>query len=722
MYAGGGNSAGTAYAADEPGQGVQKTSRDKDKYVVEMRDRYAAARAGWSVVREDFREDLRFCSGDPTDQWDSLVKDSRDDDGIPALTMDRLNPLVNQIVNQQRKDRPQPKVNAGDGGDPATAEAIEGKVRHVMYASHADIAFNCMAMYTASGGFGFCRVTKEMIGKYRKNGMYSPADLMFEPRVKRVADPLMVLFDPEVQELDYSDARYCFVPKKYDRKVYKKEFRKDPIPFPFDDDRNSDWGDESKVVVAEYWWVEEIKHRLISLIDGRIDISTEIGDYKEADIIGESELIERIVHCDICDGAGPIEESIWEGQWIPIIPQIASEVVSEGVRRYKSAVRYSRDPQSFINVTASGTAESVATRNLAPFIGPKGAFKDKKWRDGKRHFYLEYETVHAGGVALPAPERNAFEPAIVATSSAMSQGIDALKGAMGYVDSVTRPSQADISGVAVLRRDQQASLANMQYEDSLVQSMWHLGRVVVDLLLALSDTPREWDVRSEDGSQKKALITMAQPPEVSPYAPGREEQPHLAIDDGDYNVTISVGPGFDTKTEESTDFLIKLVTSDPALLPIYLPSIFKRLGYYDLEEIATAAQPPQIRQALAAAKGEGVDPAMLQQQAAMLQQQNEQLKQALQEVLMKLQTKQVENEGKLAVQNAKTQGDLEVERLQMIRTLITALGDNAHDATKTMTGHHMDTIKHLTTLMHQSELPVQSAELNPPEKKESTKK
>lgn len=691
----------TTEADSQPGKPL-----DVD-YVALMRDRMAAAKAGWSTIREDFRQDLRFCSGNPADQWDDQVKQSRDDDGIPALTMDRLNPLVNQIVNQARKDRPQPKVNAGDGGDPKTAEVIEGKMRHVLYESHADLAFDCAMMYCASGGFGFYRITKEWVGK----------SFTAEPRVKRVSDPMMVLFDPEVQEPDYSDARYCFIPKKYDRKEFVREFKREPIPFPFDDDKNGDWGDEEKVVVAEYWWVENKRHRLIGLVDGRVDISTEIGEYDEADVVNERELIERVLHCDIVDGAGPIEEAVWEGEWIPIIPVIAQEVISDGIRRYKSAVRYSRDPQSFVNVTMSGTAERVSTANLAPFIGPKGSFKDKKWRDGKRHFYLEYEitTGGVGGPALPPPQRNAFEPAIQATTSAAMQGIDALKGAFGYVDSVTRPSMGDISGVAVKRRDQQASLANLQYEDSLTQSMWHCGRVLVDLLIAWTDTPREWQTRKEDGSERKFPVTMSLPDDVSAEVPGYEGQPHVKIDQGSYGVTISVGPSYNTKTEEGTDFLMNLIQANPALTPIYLPAIFKRLGYADLEQVATAAMPPQIRQALAAANGEQGDPAVLAQQAQALQQQNEQLKQALQQVLLKLQTKQVETEGKLQVQNAKTQGDLEKMRMELIGELLRVLGDQQHDATKLLTDHHMDAVKHVTGMLHEMQKPVQAAMLNPPQ-------
>lgn len=685
------------------------------EYVALYRDRYEAARSAWETVRKDFKDDIMFVSGNPSDQWDPVVKNNRDDDGVPALTMDRLNPLVNQIVNQARKDRPQPKVNAGDGGDPATAEAIEGKVRHLLYESHADVAFDTAEMYCASGGFGYVRITKECIGKYRPQGGYRQTDFVYEPRVKRVPDPLAIIFDPNVQEDDYSDAEYAFVAKKYTRKEFKAEFHKEPIPFPFEDDVDGHWGDDDSVMAAEYWWVEKIRHRLIQLADGRIDISTEIGEFEETDIVNEMELIERIVHCDIVDGSGPIEQCVWEGKYIPIIPVVASEMYSGGVRRYKSAVRYSRDPQSFINASFSSTAEKMATQNMAPFTGYAGQFKDPKWRDGKRHFYLETPTRIPGFEGIPPlPQRMAFEPAIQASTSATLQGVDALKGAVGYVDSVTQPSQANLSGVAVDRRDNQKALANAQYEDSLVQSMWHTGRVIVDLLLALSDTPREWDVRAEDGTVKKVPITVNVPEGVDPNAPGYAGQPHLKVDDGDYGVTIYVGPSYNSLNDEEADFLTNLITANPNLTPIYLPAIFKRRGYHDLEEIATAAMPPDIQKALAAAKGEGLPPALAQQQAAQLEAENQKLKTVIQQVLLKLQTKQVETEGKLQVQDAKTRGDLEKMRMELIGDLMKVQGEQQHDATKLLTSHHMEAIKHVSSLIHAHDLAKNAHAMAPP--------
>lgn len=688
------------------------TTTDGVDYMAKMRERFSTALAGWSMIREDYRQDLRYVSGDPAQQWDPLVKSGRDGDGVPALTMDRLNPLVNQIVNQARQDRPQPKVEPGDGGDQQTASAIEGKLRHILYESHADVAFDhCQACCT-SGGFGFWRITKEWVGRGRRSRGFTGADMIQEPRVHRITDPMTVLFDPDVEDPAYRDARYAFKQKKFDREVFKTKFGRDPIPFPFEDDRYNDWGDERKVVVVEYWWVEEAKHRLVQLSDGTVDIASEI-EFDESEVVNERELMERIVHADLCDGLAPIEQNEWEGEWIPIIPQVAKEVISEGKRRYVSAIRYSRDPQILTNAAASSIALKLGSVNYAPYLGPKGSFKDKKWRDGKRHFYLEYEILPGpDGQPLPAPQRNTFDPAIQGEITGYQLAVDALKGSVGYVDAVVRPSQADLSGIAETKREDNQNLANVQYEDSLTDSMWHGGRVLVDLLISLADTPRVWDTRSESGESSKVPVTMQVPDDTAPHAAGFEGQPHIDISSGQYVVTV--GPSYESGMQEANDFLFKVIEMDPQLIPIYLPAIFKRMNMPDLAEIATAAQPPQIQQAIAQASGKGIPAQVLAAQVPALQQQNAQLKQALQQISTIIKTKQIETAGKLQVQNAKTQGDLEIQKLQTIRAIIEKQMQHTHDATSQLAEHGHATAGHLSDLLH-NQLPAIAAPEPPPE-------
>jgi len=64
---------------------------------------------------------------------------------------------------------------------------------------------------------------------------------------------------------------------------------------------------------------------------------------------------------------------------------------------------------------------------------------------------------------VPPPQFNTYEPPIQGQLALNLQMRDAIKSGTGYVDAVLRPSQADISGVAVMRRDQQSDLTNLHF-------------------------------------------------------------------------------------------------------------------------------------------------------------------------------------------------------------------------------------------------------------------
>src|SRR5690348_10710254 len=228
---------------------------DKSEYMVTMLENFSAAKNGWSAVRDDWRADARMVSGDPAQQWDPTIKGDLDDAGIPAITFDRISPAVMSVVNATRKDRPQPQVIPGDEGDPQIAEIIEGKLRHLQYVSRAEVAYGHAELCAVIGGIGYYKITKQ----YVTNRPNSSSTMSYdkEPRVERILDPMSVYFDPSVQTSDFSDAEFCFVRKRYKRAAYRKEFNKEPVSFPFDDNLMREWGDDDKHVwVAEYYWIE----------------------------------------------------------------------------------------------------------------------------------------------------------------------------------------------------------------------------------------------------------------------------------------------------------------------------------------------------------------------------------------------------------------------------------------------------------------------------------
>ena len=668
-------------------------------YIALVQKRFAFAKKAWSDARADFTADLRYISGNPADQWDPAIRNARENDQVPALTFDRLHPAVQTIVNRARQDRPQPKINPGDDGEDETADMLEGKLRHMQYASQADVAYDCAVGYGAGGGFGFYEITREYTSQKGFNQ---------EPRVRRILDPLSQYPDPTAMEPDFSDAEFWFSRQWLTKDAYKSRFGKEAADASsFDADYAPDWVQDDDVCIAEYWWVEKqnrrkvlIEHPELGQMEGYEDelFPGGIEDEDQDLIVNTRDEEIRVIHRDIIDGARKLEEEIWPGQWIPKIPVLGQEIVVEGRRRFISAIRYSRDPQNFINACASSIAEALARRDLAQFLGYTGQFKDQKWTDGKRHKFLEVNPVTIAGQPAPLPQFITYEPPIQALSSSLLMAMDAIKASNGYTDNVLRPGQSNISGIAVQRRDQQADMANYHFEDNLVRAQWHGARVMLDLFMALTDTSRAVRTRKEDGQTSVEPIGVPMSDGTIPLVPGYEDQPHHDIHSGSYEVEISTAPGYESQRDEEMERLAAILQADPQLFPFYADRYFHLLGYGDLEERAELLLPPQIQQAMHA-KQQGVSP-----QEQSLRAQVQQLQAGIQQLLQKLQGKVVETQGRLAVETTKQQGETARDKLKLIGTLITQSNQHAHEHQQNMHSSRMDAIEQLTDMLHESEL------------------
>jgi hypothetical protein len=673
---------------------------DQHEFMAEARKRFVAAKAAWTIVREDFRDDVRFVSGDPTKQWPDEIYAQRRQQEIPALTIDRCNPRVQAIINKSRRDRPQPKVGAGDTGDPEVADLIEGKVRHILYCSQADIPFDNAVMYAASGGVGAYRVVMEYTDRRRK---------VQEPRVKWIMDPLTCLYmDPASREPDFCDANWWFVRMPIRRDDFKSQFGSDPVPF--DADLSSQWGDEEEFVwIAEYWHREPYERRHVELEDGNFGPEEHFPDVHPDQIMNEWTEPDHKVICYLVDGEKVIEETPWIGSTIPIYLVTGKQIVHDGKRRFVSAIRYTKDPQYFLNASFSEVAISFGTANMNGWTGPSGSFKDPKWRSNKRELYREWEPVTSkDGVPQPPPLRDTWSPPIQHLVQGVSLAADAIQGAMGYTDRVVRPSQSDISGVAVERREEQTDAANTQYEDNLVASQWRLGKDLVELIIKSTDTPRLMTARGEDGSERKVPIAVPDETGQTQMVPGHENKAHYRLDMGNYDVSISVGPGYATKTEEESDFIAQVMQAlGPQIGVLFLDLIFKKKGYSDLQKRAELVV-PQIQQAIQASNPQQeMPPQAMRAQLVQLAQQNQQLKAGLMQLMEVLKGKQVEAQGRLDVENTKQRGELARQKLNLAGDLMKMQHEHAHDHAEMMHTGRMDAIELITNLLHESNMAQQ---------------
>ena len=86
--------------------------------------------------RQEGLQDLKFAAGD---QWPVEIQNSRNIESRPCLTINKLDPYIRQVTNQQRQQRPRIKVHpVNNEGDLKIAQVIEGITRHIEVNSNAD--------------------------------------------------------------------------------------------------------------------------------------------------------------------------------------------------------------------------------------------------------------------------------------------------------------------------------------------------------------------------------------------------------------------------------------------------------------------------------------------------------------------------------------------------------------------------------------------------------
>ena len=106
-------------------------SKDDDSDILmEARRAFKEARDAEDHNRLTYIEDTRFAR--LGEQWPDAIRQQRERDGRPCLTINRMPTFIRQVVNDARMNKPAIKVKAADGsGDPMVADIIGGLVRNI---------------------------------------------------------------------------------------------------------------------------------------------------------------------------------------------------------------------------------------------------------------------------------------------------------------------------------------------------------------------------------------------------------------------------------------------------------------------------------------------------------------------------------------------------------------------------------------------------------------
>lgn len=599
---------------------VQKSS-DDEQFLEVVRKRYQNAQGVWEPVFEKYRSDCEFANGD---MWDSSLKSKRKVNNLSCLTVDKITPKINYIVNNALSNMPAIKVRpVRDGASENTAKVFDGLIKSIEYRGNAKQARINAHKQNVTGGLGAWR----LLPFVDEDG---DADIKYE----RIIDPTSVLMDPNATEQDFSDAKYAFVTTWMAKDVFEEEYP--GVTTQAYSAENNNWYSQDAVQVVEYWCKGE---------DGLFD------NY----LLTAENVLKKVTD--------------YEGKYLPIMYLTGSEYTIGGAREYKGIVRGVRDMQVLHNLTKSRTADYIARSAEAQWLVEGEMIADYKdtWQKANVSGtpVLPYKATSSGG----KPQR--IDPLTPPTGliEASKETDEDIRMTIGIRDPLADIPSSQ-SGKAIALQISQGNIGTYEYADRLNTLIKYEGKVLVDLIPKIFSDAHIREIMGEDGNVTPVQLNQ-------PYEENGEIVEH-DLSKGKYLVTISTGASYESQRSETADKLIELVGKYPDFMTVAGDLIVRNMDFVGKDELADrlkATIAPNILASTNASNGDKAEQAIAQlnaqlqdmaQQLQDAQMQTQQLQQVNAQLQQDQQTKateiQLKSQADIQTMQTKAQIDLQVAR------------------------------------------------------------
>lgn len=635
---------------------TEDTLTGDEKIIARAKRRYHYCEQWESNFRKLFLDDVKFANADSDNhyQWPNNIRQTRDIEQRPCLTINRTQVHNLQIINDAKQNKATVKIiPVGDGATKESADVFEGVIRHIEYISNATVAYDTALKFQVEGGIGYWRLATDYVGGDSFDQ---------EIYIRRIKDPLSVYLDPDIQELDGSDARFGFIFDDMSRDEFKEAYPqyKDKMSDAALGN-SSDWFNDDHVRVAEYFEAVPVKHKLFTFTDPS---TGETRIVKEKDIKGgEKELLKQVIDDPatrwrwaeetridhyLIIGETIAEKTVWPGKYVPIIRIIGTETTIDGHMDRKGHTRCMKDPQRMLNYMASSSVEFAALQTKSPFIAPAAAIEglETYWETCNTINYsvLPYNHIDDDGNLLQPPMR----PTPPGPSPLYIQGIQAAQEQMVMVSgqepaNFGAPSNEQ-SGRAINERQRSGERSTYHFNDNFSIGLRFTGKQLLDLIPKIYDTPRVLRILAEDGTGSHVMLdpNMQQAHAQMQQMHQQEVVNIFNPNVGKYDVMADVGPGYATRRQEAFNAFTQIISQNQELMPLVGDLMFKNADFPGADDIAERLE----RMVPAQAKGEGPPPELqqAQQQIQQAQQVNTKLLQTLTEERLKLKGKEQQKE------------------------------------------------------------------------------
>ncbi|MCM1587093.1 portal protein p19 [Acinetobacter baumannii] len=582
--------------------------KDQDSILDEIKKNLRYAEDYWHDNYERGVEDKEFVTVKGA-QWEDGAVARRTAEGKPSLEFNLCRAYCRQQINTQRQNRAQVKVVPVDNGaDADKANIIEGLIKDTEESSDAESAYDQAAENAVYGAIGFFRIVTDYVSELSFNQ---------EPRFMTVHNPHAWYIDPQSKALDGSDARWAVGGEWVDRDIIEDKYGANAV-VDFAMSEYSDWcnTEDKTVLIVEYFKIEEVSDELWMLEDGTTNYKSALLDEFG---VSEDELKPLVINSRSttrtevkwykASGSEVLEETVFPGKYIPVIP-VYGEVTYIGEERYlHSLVHFAKDPQRLYNYWKSTEAQ-ILQKNQDDIlvVDPKGVSgHEEEWRDPSKFAAVHYKHMDDNQQSIPAPYRiGAAQPPVGVLNAAESAKV-AITDILNMHAPIMGGDSQEVSGVAIGMRQRQSETAQFHLQDNLNKSIRHAGRILLGLYQALYTVPMVRRIIGADGEAKQInLFDKTADGVLADVTIGR------------YDVRMDTGPSFNTQREQNFALMMQLLSMNPQLFSLIGDILLQNSPLLNAKEISErirSTMPPQVL-----GKGEQIDPEQAKAQIQQLDQ------------------------------------------------------------------------------------------------------
>lgn len=586
---------------------------------------------GMDAEYENDREaldDLRNIVGR---QWPDDIRQQREADGRPCLTINRLPQFVRQVTGDIRRMNPAIAVTPSD--DVATegvAELYEGLIRQIQYASDAPSIYEMAGESAASCGKGAFRV----LADYCDDETFDQ-----EIRLQAIRDPFAVVWDPAAVMPTREDAGWVFIKQRLTEDAFKEAYPKAQVTPVRDDGATLHWRNGDDIVIAEYFWLEPVERTIWQLPSGQVveNVPPGVETARSRKVNGHKVMWAKVTGAEVLEG--PQE---FPSRYIPVIAVMGEETIVGGETYRSSVIRYAKDSQRMYNYWQSAQTEMVALQPKAPYLATARqiAGREAEWQEANAS--NASVLVYTPDEKAPPPTRQT--PPVVSSGMAQSamMAADDMKATTGIYDAGLGNRSNEHSGVAIRQRQMESDVATSIYSDNIGKAVAHCGRIIVDMIPRIYDTQRVLQIVGGDDTAQRVMVNQ-------PQMTMDGEAVANDLSAGKYAVRVSVGPNYSTLRQQTADSMMEFIKVLPQAGTVTADLIAKYQDWPHADEFAD-----RLKTLLPPGVAAQADPAQQQQamQAQMAQQQAQQQSQDMAQRMAMLQLQEQEAKARKAVADA----------------------------------------------------------------------